>query len=153
MASSPGYETGASRARTSKNPGWRRIRRGSLKERGRGNEEDIVHPHLVVVAPERPAVDKLLAEEVLVADIEAAEDLDLRPLLTPPAALAGCSPLHAPHQASNLTLTKLIMLPVRRRKPKAREPVAAIVVQVMGDFSPEVFQNLMLSDPSSSKMR
>ena len=119
---------------------------GPLKERGRGNEEDIVHPHLVVVAPERPAVDKLLAEEVLVPDIKAAEDLDLRPLLTPPASLAGCSLLHAPHQPSDLTLTKLIVLPVWRRKPKAREPVAAIVVQVMGDFIPEVFQRLMFSN-------
>ena len=34
---------------------------GPLKEGWRGDEEDIVHPHLLVVAPERPAVDKLLA--------------------------------------------------------------------------------------------
>ena len=32
---------------------------GPLKERGRGNEEDKVHPHLLVVTPERPAVDNL----------------------------------------------------------------------------------------------
>ena len=32
---------------------------------GRGNEEDKVHPGLFVVAPERPAIDKLLAKEVL----------------------------------------------------------------------------------------
>ena len=119
---------------------------GPLKERGRGNEEDIVHPHLVVVAPERPAVDKLLAEEVLVPDIKAAEDLDLRPITTTPAAFGACAPLHAPHQPSDLTLTELIVLPVWRRKPKVREPVAVIVVQIMGNFSPEVFQNLMFSD-------
>jgi hypothetical protein len=44
---------------------------GLLKERGRGNEEDKLHPHLLVVAPERPAVDKLLAKEVHVPDIKA----------------------------------------------------------------------------------
>jgi hypothetical protein len=38
---------------------------GPLKERGRGNEVDKVHPHLLVVAPERPAVDKLLAKKSL----------------------------------------------------------------------------------------
>ena len=46
---------------------------GPLKERGRGNEEDKIHPHLLVVAPERPAVDKLCAQKVLVPDIKAAE--------------------------------------------------------------------------------
>ena len=38
---------------------------GPLKERGRGDKEDKVHPHLLVVAPERPAVDKLLAKRSL----------------------------------------------------------------------------------------
>ena len=32
-------------------------------KKGRENEEDKVHQHLLVVAPERPAVDKLLAQE------------------------------------------------------------------------------------------
>ncbi len=70
---------------------------GPHKERGRGNEEDKVHPDLFVVAPERPAVDKLLAKEVLVPDIKAAEDLNLGPVLTSPATVAGKSLLHAPH--------------------------------------------------------
>jgi hypothetical protein len=119
---------------------------GPLKERGRGDEEDKVHPHLFVVAAEGPAVDKLLAKKVLVPDIKAAEDLDFGPLTTTSTSFWSCSPLHAPHQPSDLTPTKLIVFPIRRRKPKAREPVAAIVVQVMGDFIPEVFQRLMFSD-------
>ena len=36
--------------------------------------------------PERPAVDKLHAKEVLVPDIEAAEDLNLWPVATSPTA-------------------------------------------------------------------
>jgi hypothetical protein len=36
---------------------------GPLEEGGRGDEEDKVHPHLLVVAPEWPAVDKLLAKK------------------------------------------------------------------------------------------
>jgi hypothetical protein len=101
---------------------------------------------LLVVAPERPAVDKLLAKEVLVPDIKAAEDLNLGPITTTPASLVACSMLHAPHQPSDLTLTKLIVFPIRRREPKASKPVAAIVMQVMGDFIPEVFQNPMFRD-------
>jgi hypothetical protein len=48
-----------------------------------------------------------------------------------------------------MTLAKLIVFPVWRRKTKARKPVPAIVMQVMGDFIPEVFQNPMFSDVSS----
>ena len=69
----------------------------TLKERGRADEEDKVHPDLFVVAPERPAIDKLLAKEVLVPNIKAAEDLNLRPFHTTPAALLACSLLHTPH--------------------------------------------------------
>ncbi len=50
------------------------------EERGWGDEEDKVHPYLVVVAPERPAVYKLLAKKVLVSNIKPAEDLILRPV-------------------------------------------------------------------------
>ena len=78
---------------------------GPLKERGRGNEEDKVHTHLLVVAPEGPAVDKLLAKKVLVPNIKAAEDLNLGPITTTPPTLVTNSPLHAPHQPSDLTLT------------------------------------------------
>ena len=117
---------------------------GPLEKRGRGDEEDKVHPHLLVVAPERPAVDKLLAKKVLVPDIKAAEDLDFWPFTTPAAASVAHSLLHAPHQPSDMTITELIVLSIRRREPKAREPVAAIVVQIMCDFFPEIFQRPML---------
>ena len=45
-----------------------------------------------------------------------------------------------------MTVMELIVLSIRRREPKASIPVAAIVVQVMGDFIPKVFQNPMFSD-------
>ena len=61
-------------------------------------------------------------------DIKAAEDLDFGPFTTPAAALVADSLLHAPHQPLDLTLTKLIVFPIWRRKPKARKPVASIVV-------------------------
>jgi hypothetical protein len=69
---------------------------GPLKERGRGDEQDKIRPHLLVVAPERSAVDKLLAKEVLVPDIKAAGDFG--PFTTTPASFGGKSLLHAPHQ-------------------------------------------------------
>ncbi len=50
-----------------------------------------------MVGPERPAVDKLLAEVVLVPDVKAAEDLNLRPL-----AIASAVPKpHAVPRASS----------------------------------------------------
>jgi hypothetical protein len=82
---------------------------------------------------------------VLVPDIKTAEDLNLGPFTTPAAVVAD-SLLHAPHQPSDLTPTQLIVFPVRRRKAEASKPVAAIVVQVMGDFVPEVLENPMLRD-------
>ena len=89
---------------------------------------------------------KLLAQEVLVPDIKAAEDLNFGSFPTTPATFGACSPLHAPHQPFDLTPSKLIVFPIWRRKPKVRKPVAAIVVQVMGNFNPEVFQSPMFCD-------
>jgi hypothetical protein len=43
-----------------------------------------------------------------------------------------------------MTVTELIVPSIRWREPKARKPVAAIVVQVMGNFFPEIFQRPML---------
>ena len=57
--------------------------------------------------------------------------------------------LHAPHQPSDMTITELIVLSILRREPKARKPVAAIVVQIMGDFFPEIFQRPMFCNVSS----
>ena len=82
-------------------------------------------------------------------DIKAAEDLDFGPVTTPAAVLVAHSPLHAPHQPSDMTLTELIVLSIRRREPKARKPMAAIVVQIMGDFFPEIFQRPMFCNVSS----
>ena len=96
-----------------------------------GDEEDKVHPHVLVVAPEWPAVDKLCAKKVLVPNIKAAEDLNFGSFPTTPATFGACSPLHAPHQPLDLTPSKLIVFPIWRRKPKVRKPVAAIVVQVI----------------------
>ena len=45
-------------------------------------------------------------------NIKAAEDLNLRPFMTPPAALMAYSLLHTPQQPSDLTLTKLIVLSI-----------------------------------------
>ena len=103
--------------------------------------------HLLVVGPERPAVDKLLAEEVLVPDVKAAEDLNLRPLATTPAALGTSTLLHAPHQQPNLTFGELIVPSVGYRQPEPSKPVrAAKVVQKVGQFGPKVLENRMFPD-------
>jgi hypothetical protein len=78
---------------------------------------NLAHTHLLVVGPERPAVDKLLAEEVLVTDVKAAEDLNLRPLATASAAPKPHTLLHAPHQPPNLTFGELIVPSVGNRQP------------------------------------
>ena len=92
------------------------------------------------------AVDKLLSEEILVTYVKAAEDLDLSPVLTPASTLGTCTMLQAPHQPSNITAIKLFVLSVRRRKPKARKPMATKVVQIVGYLFAEVFQRWMLLD-------
>ncbi len=69
------------------------------------------------MSPERPAVDKLPAEEILVPDVKAAEDLNLRPLATAAAALGTRMLLHAPHQPPNLTFGELIVPSVGYRQP------------------------------------
>ena len=88
-----------------------------------------------MVGPERPAVDKLLAEEVLVPDVKAAEDLNLRPLATTPAAVGTSTLLHAPHQQPNLTFGELIVPSVGYRQPEPIKPFGtAKVVQESGSW-------------------
>ena len=70
---------------------------------------NLAHSHLLMVGPERPAVDKLRAVEVLVPNVKAAEDLNLRPVTTASASLGTRSMLHAPHQPPNLTFKELIV--------------------------------------------
>ena len=100
-----------------------------------------------MVGPERPALDKLLAEEALVPDVKAAEDLNLRPLATAPAAFETRTLLHAPHQPPNLTFGELIVPSVGYRQPKQIKPVGtAEIVQEVGLFGPKVFENRMFYD-------
>ena len=100
-----------------------------------------------MVGPERPAVDKLLAEEVLVPDVKAAEDLNLRPLATTPAALGIRAMLHAPHQQPNLTFGELIVPSIGYRQPEPIKPAGtAEIVQEVGQFGPKVLENRMLRD-------
>jgi hypothetical protein len=91
------------------------------------------------VAPERPAVDKLLAKKVLVSNIKAAEDVDLRSFTSSSAASCARSLLHSSEQPPNVTPIELIVFPVGNRKTQATKPVAAIVMQITGQFLPKVF--------------
>ncbi len=96
--------------------------------------------NLLVVSPERSAVDNLLAKEVRVPDVKAAEDLSLRPVATASAAIGTSLVLHAPHQPSNLTCRELIVPSVGYRQPKSIKHVgAAKVVQEVGQLSLKVF--------------
>ena len=54
---------------------------GPLVEWRRRDEENKVHPHVVVMASKGFAVDKLAAKEVLVTYVKAAVDLDLSPVV------------------------------------------------------------------------
>ena len=78
-----------------------------------------------MVGPERPAVDKLRAVEVLVPNVKAAEDLNLRPVTTASTSLGTRSMLHAPHQPPNLTFN--LALP---------EPSTGTAVPVMPEVRP-----------------
>ena len=81
---------------------------GSLEEWGWRNKEDKVQPHVLMVAPKRPAVDKLVAKAVFVSNVQAAEDLYLKPVATSPSTVADfLLPVNAPHQPLNLMLIKL----------------------------------------------
>jgi len=76
---------------------------GSLVERRRRDEEDIVHPHLVVAA-KGPAVYELLAEEVFVPNIKAGEDINPCPFVPSSTTIViSCHVLHPPHQPSDVT--------------------------------------------------
>ncbi len=108
---------------------------------------NLAHLHQLVVGPKRPAVDKLRSVEVLVPNVKPAEDLNLRPPATAPAALGARTLLHAQHQPPNLTFRELIVPSVRCRQPEPSKPVwTAKVVQEVGQFGPKVLQNWMLRD-------
>ena len=108
---------------------------------------NLAHSHLLMVGPERPAVDKLRTVEVLVPNVKAAEDLNLRPVATASASLGTRTLLHAPHQPPNLTFKELIVPSVGYRQPEPSKPVGtAKVVQKVGQFGPKVLENRMLRD-------
>jgi hypothetical protein len=106
-----------------------------------------------MVGPERPAVDKLRAVEVLVPNVKAAEDLNLRPVTTASASLGTRSMLHAPHQPPNLTFKELIVPSVGYRQPEPSKPVGtAKVVQKVGQFGPKVLENRMQAQSLSDDL-
>ena len=81
---------------------------GPVVERRRRDEENKVHPHVVVMASKGFAVDKLAAKVVLVTYVKAAEDMDL-PVLTIASTLGTTTMLHAPPKSSNITAVKLLV--------------------------------------------
>ena len=93
--------------------GYIEICAGTHVERRRRDEEDIVHPHALVVAEQGLAVYELVAEEVFVPDIKAGEDSNLwriTPFTT--TIVSSCEVLHAPHQPSDVTAKQLVMFSV-----------------------------------------
>ena len=82
--SSPGNGKEAPPARTSSCSGGFEIGKRPLIKRGRGNQEDKIHPNVRVVASRPPAIDKLLAQKVFVPNIQAAKDLNLWPFTAGP---------------------------------------------------------------------
>ncbi len=70
---------------------------------------NLAHTHLLVVNPERPAVDKLLSKEILVPTVKMAEDLNLRQVVAASAALEPRSMFHAQHPPPNLTCRELVV--------------------------------------------
>ena len=69
---------------------------GPLVEWWRRDEENKVHPHVVVMAGKGFAVDKLAAKEVRVTYVKAAVDLDLSPFVTTASTSVAIPMLHAP---------------------------------------------------------
>ena len=103
---------------------------------------------MLMVAPERPAVDKLLAEKVILPNIQAAEDLYLRPVAASAAAIVSGSLLRAPHQPSDLIPIKLIVPPIWCRQPEASESAAVIVMLTHAGNRP--VSSRSISDPEPS---
>ena len=84
--------------------GYIKLCAGTLVERRRRDEEDLVHPHVLVVAEQGLAVYELVAEEVFVPDIKAAEDVNPSPFVSSSATiLIYSNVLHAPYQPSDVT--------------------------------------------------
>jgi len=119
---------------------------GSFVERRRRDEEDIVHPHLVVAA-KGPAVYELLAEEVFVPNIKAAEDLNLTPFLAAARVetVVSNTLLQAPNQPPDITSSQLLVLSIRWRETKSTKPATVKIVQIMGNFLAQIFEMLVFT--------
>ena len=116
----------------------------SLVERRWRDEEDIVHPHIFVVAAKGPAVHELLAEEVSVPNIKAAEDLNLWSFASSTTTIVSSGKsLHATYQPSDVTAFKLLVFSIGWREPKSTKPGTVKIVQIMANFFAEIFQVLM----------
>ena len=124
--------------------GYIKLCAGSHVERRRRHEEDKVHPHVLVVAAQGPAVYKQFAEEVFVPDIKAGEDVNARPLVSSSTTIVvSFNVLHAPHKPSDVTAFELVVFSVGWREPKATKPVTAKIVQKIGNFLAEIFKMLV----------
>ena len=123
--------------------GYIEICAGSHVERRRRDEEDIVHPHVLVVAEQGLAVYELVAEEVFVPDIKAAEYLDLTPVHATASTLLAHTFLQAPQQPSDIACKQLVVLSIRWRETKTSKPVTVKIMQKIGNFLAEIFQMLV----------
>ena len=118
---------------------------GPFVERRRRDEENKVHPHIVMTW-KGPAVDKLVSQKVLMTNVKEAEDFDLAPVFISASALVTGAMLHVPHQPSNITSIQLFVASVRWREPKACKPMVMKVVQILGYLFAAIFQRCMFLD-------
>ena len=102
--------------------GYIKLCAGTHVERRRRDEEDIVHPHVLVVATQGLAVDELLAEEVFVPYIKAAEDLNLSPLPATASILVAHTYLQTPQQPSDIASKQLVVLSIQWRETGPNRP-------------------------------
>jgi hypothetical protein len=123
--------------------GYIKLCAGSHVERRRRDEEDIVHPHVLVVAAQQLAVYELLAEEVFVPNIKAAEDLDLTPFPASAPTLVTHTFLQEPHQPSDVAPFQLVVSSIGWREPEFTEPVTVKIVQKIANFPAEIFEMLV----------
>ena len=96
-----------------------------------------------MMALKHSGVYELLSKIITVPDIKAAVDLDLSPLAPPPPTLMTISMLNAMHQPFDFARGQLIVPPIQWRQSK-REPVPAIVMQIIGHLLAKILQDFML---------
>jgi hypothetical protein len=88
-----------------------------------------------MVAAKGLAVHKLLAEEVSVPNIKAAEDLNLWPFTSSTTTIVSSGKsLHTTYQPSYVTALKLLVFSIGWREPKSTKPATVKIVQIMANF-------------------